>query len=105
MPAYVYKCNNCQSVFERHQRMTEPPLTDCPICQVGQVRRLINSVGVIFKGNGFYATDNRRNGVVRSEAKVDKTGQESAGPEKEGAKATTPAASPGPSTSPAASPG
>lgn len=99
MPAYVYKCNDCGTVFERHQRITEPPLTECPICEVGRVRRLINNVGVIFKGNGFYATDNRRNGLGRSEAKSDKAGKKSEGGGKDAAKPTT---SSSPSTSPAA---
>jgi predicted nucleic acid-binding Zn ribbon protein len=38
--------------------MSDPPLADCPACD-GSVRRVINSVGVVFKGSGFYITDNR----------------------------------------------
>jgi len=41
------------------QRMTEEPLTDCPECD-GQIRRVIQPVGIIFKGSGFYVTDNRK---------------------------------------------
>ncbi len=59
MPTYVYKCAECGHVFEARQRMTEDPLTDCPRCERKAIRRVINSVGVVFKGNGFYVTDNR----------------------------------------------
>ena len=38
--------------------MTEAPLTDCPECE-GHVQRVIQPVGIVFKGSGFYVTDNR----------------------------------------------
>jgi predicted nucleic acid-binding Zn ribbon protein len=41
------------------QRMSDDPLTDCPECE-GHVHRVIQPVGVIFKGSGFYVTDNRQ---------------------------------------------
>jgi len=41
------------------QRITEEPLVDCPECD-GQVHRVIQPVGIIFKGSGFYVTDNRQ---------------------------------------------
>lgn len=66
MPLYAYKCNDCESIFERQQRMLEPPVRECPECQ-GSVRRLINNVGIVFKGSGFYVTDNRNgNGRVKA---------------------------------------
>jgi len=58
MPIYVYRCDTCGLTFERRQRMTEAPLTDCPECD-GHVRRVIQPVGIVFKGSGFYVTDNR----------------------------------------------
>lgn len=58
MPIYVYRCDTCGLTFERRQRMTEPPLRDCPECD-GHVQRVIQPVGVVFKGSGFYVTDNR----------------------------------------------
>lgn len=48
MPLYQYKCNDCETIFERQQRMVEPPVRECPECQ-GSVRRLITSVGVVFQ--------------------------------------------------------
>jgi len=65
MPLYAYKCKDCETIFERQQRMSEPPIRECPECQ-GSVRRLINNVGIVFKGSGFYVTDNRNgNGRVK----------------------------------------
>jgi putative FmdB family regulatory protein len=58
MPIYLYQCDSCGVQFERLQRMSEEPLTDCPECD-GHVHRVIQPVGIIFKGSGFYVTDNR----------------------------------------------
>lgn len=58
MPLYVYKCKNCEHQFEVRQRFSDDTLTDCPECH-GQVYRVISSVGVVFKGSGFYVTDSR----------------------------------------------
>jgi putative FmdB family regulatory protein len=58
MPIYEYECENCGVRFERLQRMTDASLTDCPEC-AGHVHRVMQPVGVIFKGSGFYVTDNR----------------------------------------------
>ena len=46
-------------MFEAKQKFADDPLTDCPACDEGTVRRVINSVGIVFKGDGFYVTDNR----------------------------------------------
>lgn len=58
MPIYLYQCDSCGVRFERHQRISEDPLVDCPECD-GHVHRVIQPVGIIFKGSGFYVTDNR----------------------------------------------
>lgn len=58
MPVYVYKCDACGLTFERKQTVTERPLAGCPECD-GHVRRVIQPVGIVFKGSGFYVTDHR----------------------------------------------
>jgi len=58
MPIYVYQCDTCGLTFERRQGMSEPPIVDCPECD-GRVHRVIQPVGIVFKGSGFYVTDNR----------------------------------------------
>lgn len=59
MPLYTYKCNNCVIVLEARQKFSDDPLTDCPNCEGGDLRRVINQVGVVFKGSGFYVNDTK----------------------------------------------
>lgn len=58
MPIYEYECEACGVRFERFQRITDKPLTVCPECD-GRVYRVLQPVGIIFKGSGFYVTDHR----------------------------------------------
>ncbi len=58
MPTYSYKCTNCGHKFEARQRMSDDPLSECPVCG-GTVRRVVGAVGIVFKGKGFYVTDHR----------------------------------------------
>ena len=60
MPLYEYQCQSCGLRFERRQQFSEPPVKTCPDCE-GEVVRLIQPAGIIFKGSGFYVTDNRSN--------------------------------------------
>ena len=57
MPVYGYRCTRGHH-FEIQQRITEPPLTQCPECGAA-VTRVFYPVGIIFKGGGFYKTDSR----------------------------------------------
>ena len=59
MPVYDYSCGTCNFQFERKQRFHEEPVAMCPKCQE-KARRVINAVPIIFKGSGFYVTDNRQ---------------------------------------------
>ena len=63
MPIYEYECNLCRFHFDRKQRFDEEPVAICPKCQ-GKARRVLHSIPVIFKGSGFYITDNRKGGAV-----------------------------------------
>ena len=58
MPTYQYACTACDHRFEEVQKFTDPSLTECPECS-GRLRKLYGSVGVVFKGSGFYRTDSR----------------------------------------------
>ena len=69
MPIYTYRCNDCGYQFEKRQRMTDEPLTECIHCEHGHVRRVVNPVGIVFKGSGFYVTDNR-NGKGKGKTKA-----------------------------------
>jgi putative FmdB family regulatory protein len=59
MPIYTYHCDNCGVQFERRQKFTDDPLTRCPECNQKALRKVYLPVGIVFKGSGFYATDNR----------------------------------------------
>jgi putative FmdB family regulatory protein len=59
MPLYEYQCQSCGVRFERRQHMSDDPVSTCPECG-GEVHRLIQPVGVIFRGSGFYVTDHSR---------------------------------------------
>jgi putative FmdB family regulatory protein len=61
MPTYQYRCTACGSELEVVQKFTDDALTECPECS-GDLRKVFNAVGVVFKGSGFYATDNRTKG-------------------------------------------
>lgn len=58
MPTYAYLCKDCGHTFETVQSFSEDSLTVCPECQ-GRLRKKFGSVGVTFKGSGFYRTDSR----------------------------------------------
>ncbi|WP_417233416.1 FmdB family zinc ribbon protein [Arthrobacter sp.] len=58
MPTYAYACKDCNHAFETVQSFSEDSLTECPVCH-GTLRKKFNSVGVVFKGSGFYRTDSR----------------------------------------------
>ncbi len=62
MPIYEYECSVCHLHFERRQRFDAEPVAKCPECQ-GKARRVLHSIPVIFKGSGFYITDNRKGGA------------------------------------------
>lgn len=59
MPVYQYRCTECSQDLEVFQKFTDASLQDCPNC-TGQLRKVFSSVGVVFKGSGFYSTDNNK---------------------------------------------
>lgn len=61
MPIYEYECRSCGVRFDRKQRWQDEPVKECPECQ-GEVRKVIQPVGIVFKGPGFYKTDNSSSG-------------------------------------------
>lgn len=60
MPIYQYECKTCGQRFEKMQSITSDPIQVCELCGEGPVRRVMHPVGIIFKGSGWYATDNRK---------------------------------------------
>lgn len=106
MPTYEYVCKECGQHLEIVQSFDEPSLTTCPSCQ-GRLRKVFGSIGISFKGSGFYKTDSRGHGTSRSSgepsapaaANGDGSGASSApkeaGPKPSGDAGATPAATGG----------
>jgi putative FmdB family regulatory protein len=61
VPTYSYACTECDNKFDIVQSFSDDTLTVCPACS-GKLRKLFNSVGIVFKGSGFYRTDSRGGG-------------------------------------------
>jgi putative FmdB family regulatory protein len=58
LPTYAYACKDCGHTFDIQQAFSDESLTVCPVCS-GVLRKKFNSVGVVFKGSGFYRNDSR----------------------------------------------
>jgi putative FmdB family regulatory protein len=61
VPTYQYACTACGHRFEAVQSFSDASLTDCPEC-AGRLRKVFSSVGIVFKGSGFYRNDSRSGG-------------------------------------------
>ncbi len=61
MPIYEYECNQQGHRFEQWQSVQDEPIKTCPQCG-GPVHKIFHPAGIIFKGSGWYITDNRKNG-------------------------------------------
>ncbi len=72
MPTYSYACTECDNRFDAVQAFTDDALTACPQCS-GRLRKLFNSVGVVFKGSGFYRTDSRDSGKSSASVSAEKS--------------------------------
>jgi putative FmdB family regulatory protein len=80
VPTYQYACTACGHQFDAVQSFTDSSLTDCPEC-AGRLRKVFSSVGIVFKGSGFYRTDSRggessaKDGEKSGEKSGDKPGE------------------------------
>ena len=72
MPTYEYLCNECDHAFEAVQSFSDQAIQVCPKCN-GEVRKVYNNVGVVFKGSGFYKTDSRTTPANKNEKPVVKS--------------------------------
>jgi putative FmdB family regulatory protein len=83
MPTYEYTCKSCGEHIEVVQSFKDGPLTECPSCG-GSLRKVFGNIGIVFKGSGFYKTDNRasskasQNTKSESESKAESKSESSA---------------------------
>lgn len=59
MPTYEYACKQCGQHVEVVQTVSDDPLSVCGVCR-GELRKVFHPAGILFRGSGFYATDNRK---------------------------------------------
>jgi putative FmdB family regulatory protein len=57
MPIYAYKCSACGFAKDHLQKMSDPPLSDCPACGKPSFTKQLTAAGFQLKGSGWYATD------------------------------------------------
>ena len=87
MPTYSYACTECDNRFDTVQAFSDDALTTCEKCS-GRLRKLFGSVGVVFKGSGFYRNDSREstksssNGSAKSSSEGSGSGEASSSSEK-----------------------
>lgn len=81
MPIYEYQCTNCGHQLESLQKLSDPPLTDCPECGKPALQKQISAAGFRLSGGGWYETDfksgNKRN-VAEKDSKSSASGPASA---------------------------
>jgi len=62
MPIYEYRCQACGHELEKLQKMSDAPLTDCPVCNKAALVKKISAAGFRLKGAGWYETDFKKDG-------------------------------------------
>ena len=71
MPIYEYECQACGHRLEKLQKISDAPLTDCPVCGEPGLRKLVSAVAFRLKGGGWYETDFKDEQSRRNVAKDD----------------------------------
>jgi putative FmdB family regulatory protein len=99
MPIYAYKCESCGFSKDVLQKMSDPPLSDCPSCGGGTFKKQLTAAGFQLKGSGWYATDFKGGGTAAPASTpgsegVGGGGGDSAKPAETGGKTETAAAAP-----------
>ena len=100
MPTYQYACTNAEGKheFEVVQSFTDAPVSECPECG-SPVRKVYGSVGVVFKGSGFYRTDSRKGATAAESSPNGSSPNGSASKESSSAPASSPSKESSPSSS------
>jgi putative FmdB family regulatory protein len=97
MPTYQYVCGQCDAPLEVVQSFSDDALTTCPECKAEALKKVYGSVGVVFKGSGFYRNDSR--GTTTSAAPSSTDTSSASAP----AAPSTPAPASAPASTPSAS--
>ena len=68
MPIYAYKCDACGHAKDVLQKISDAPLTDCPVCGAPKFNKQLTAPGFQLKGTGWYATDFKGGGTAGAAA-------------------------------------
>ena len=101
VPTYQYACTNLEGKheFELVQSFSDAPVSECPECGA-PVRKVYGSVGVVFKGSGFYRTDSRKSASASESASSSSSAKDSSSStSKDGSSSSTSTPAPAASTS------
>jgi putative FmdB family regulatory protein len=98
MPTYEYACKDCKEHVEVVQSFKDEPLTICPSCG-GPLRKVFGSIGISFKGSGFYKTDSRKSESASSSSAPAEKSDKKATPEKSDKAAASSTSTPASSSS------
>jgi putative FmdB family regulatory protein len=100
VPTYEYACTNPEGKhqFEVVQSFSDAPVTECPVCGA-PVRKVYGSVGVVFKGSGFYRTDSRKSASASdgTSGSKESSSSSSSSSSKESSSSSTTSSTPAPS--------
>jgi putative FmdB family regulatory protein len=102
MPIYAYRCAACGHAKDVLQKISDPPLADCPACGAPRFEKQVTAAGFQLKGSGWYVTDFRNNGAAaKTETKADAKPADAKPTADAPAAASTPAPAPAaPATAP-----
>lgn len=98
MPIYAYRCEHCGFQKDALQKVSDPPLVDCPSCGQPKLAKQLTAAGFALKGSGWYVTDFRDSGKKAASASktedAAKPAASTSGPDSAGTSTATPAATP-----------
>lgn len=66
MPTYEYRCGKCESSYDLQESFSAPNKHRCKECKRGTAKRVLTPPTIVFKGSGFYATDNKGSSTLAS---------------------------------------
>ena len=82
MPIYEYQCAECGHELEKLQKISDPPLTDCPACGKPALQKMVSAAGFRLKGGGWYETDfkgGKKKNIAKSDSSSKSTGKSDSG--------------------------
>jgi putative FmdB family regulatory protein len=97
MPTYQYVCGQCDAPLEVVQSFSDDALTTCPECKAEALKKVYGSVGVVFKGSGFYRNDSRGTTTSATPSTTESSSSSAPAATPAPAATTAPASTPSPS--------